>query len=84
MNATVERIGELMERGVSAGTTLLDAGASLLESLNVSPAVPKLTSCSCEIPPPCWMPKELRPVTCILLFASTLTSSSNVTATTSA
>jgi hypothetical protein len=63
MNATVERIGELMERGVSAGTTLLDTGASLLESLSSSPLVPKLNSCSCEIPPPCWMPRELRPVT---------------------
>ena len=63
MNATVERIGELMERGVSAGTTLLDAGASMLESLNAMPSMPKLNACSCEIPPPCWMPKQLRPVT---------------------
>ena len=63
MNATVERIGELMERGVSAGTTLLDAGASLLESLNATPSLPKLNACSCEIPPPCWLPKQLRPVT---------------------
>lgn len=63
MNATIEAMGELLERGVQAGTSLLGAGTSLLETLGASPLAPKLGSCSCEIPPPCWMPRELTPVT---------------------
>jgi hypothetical protein len=55
MNTTAERIGDLVELGVSAGTSMLDF-------LLKSPAMPKVSSCSCEIPPPCWMPRELRPV----------------------
>jgi hypothetical protein len=55
MNTTVERIGDLVERGVCAGTSMLD-------SFLKNPMMPGLSSCSCEIPPPCWMPRELRPV----------------------
>jgi hypothetical protein len=56
MTTTVDRIEDLLERGASAGTTLL---GSLMRRPMM---MPRLGGCSCDIPPPCWMPRQLRPV----------------------
>lgn len=63
MNPTVERIGDLVERGVVRGTALLD---SLVRSDSFPRSPLELLprgACSCEIPPPCWLPRQLPPVT---------------------
>lgn len=52
MTSTVDRIGELLERGASSG-------AGLLRTLARSPMLPRLRPCSCDIPPPCWLPRDL-------------------------
>lgn len=52
MNVTAERIGTLIDRGAEAAT-------SFLRSLETSPIRPRLGSCCCEIPPPCWLPRDL-------------------------
>ena len=56
MTTTVDRIGDLIDRGASTGV-------SLLRSIARSPMLPRLRSCSCEIPPPCWLPRDLGTVT---------------------
>ena len=71
MNATVDRIGELIDRGLDVGTSLLDAGTSLLGSLSEGRLLPtsgtcacgSSGACSCDIPAPCWMPRQLCDVT---------------------
>ena len=60
MTTTAERIADLVERGVNAGTSMLD---SLVRNpIVASVPMPRLRGCSCEIPPPCWMPREHGPV----------------------
>lgn len=55
MTTTAHRVAEVVDRGA-------DAGRSLLRMLERSPLLPR-TTCSCEIPPPCWMPRELSETT---------------------
>ena len=45
-----------MERGLTMGTSLVD-------QVKANPMVQRASGCSCEIPAPCWMPKELPAVT---------------------
>jgi hypothetical protein len=67
MTTTVDRIGDLLERGMTAGSSMLDSLATRARRLPQAGMgamlVPRVGACSCDIPPPCWMPRELRPVT---------------------
>lgn len=56
MTTTAQRIADLLDRGAAAGASLVDTVAR-------SPMLPRPGGCSCEIPPPCWMPRELRETT---------------------
>ena len=70
MTTTVGRIADLLERGI-------DTGSSIIESMSRAPMVrmrmPKLGTCSCDIPPPCWLPRELGPVTTYVCAGATAT-----------
>jgi hypothetical protein len=70
---TVDQIADLLERGLAAGTSMLDslAGSSTLSSLQAR--LPRATTCSCHIPPPCWMPREHGPVTTHVCAGGTAT-----------
>jgi len=63
-----DSLSSLLEHAVSTGTELLQIlGASGAElTSRVAPALEGLklhrSRCGCEIPPPCWMPRELPPV----------------------
>jgi hypothetical protein len=59
---TVDRIVDLMERGVTAGASMLDslAGSPIVSRAQMR--MPRLGACSCDIPPPCWMPREHGPI----------------------
>jgi hypothetical protein len=67
MTSTVERtfdeLVDLMERGLSAGSDMLDALTRGRSVSSLQSRLPRLGTCSCEIPPPCWMPREHGPVT---------------------
>jgi hypothetical protein len=67
MTSTVERtfdeIVDLMERGLSVGTSMLDALSRSRSLSGLQSRLPRLDACSCRIPPPCWMPREHGPVT---------------------
>lgn len=56
MTTTAHRIAETVDRGAAAGR-------SLLGTLGRSQLLRRPGACSCEIPPPCWMPRELRETT---------------------
>jgi hypothetical protein len=57
MTTTAQRIADLVDRGAAAGTSLL----GMLDQLQIQ--MPRRVCCSCDIPPPCWMPRQLRDVT---------------------
>jgi hypothetical protein len=62
MTTAVDRIADLMERGVTAGTSMLDSFARSPLLADFESRLPRLGTCSCDIPPPCWMPREHGPV----------------------
>ena len=65
MTTTVDRIADLMERGIRAGADMIDALAQnpMVAGMQMRMPTPRLAACSCEIPPPCWMPRQHGPVT---------------------
>ena len=67
MTTTVDRIADLLERGVGVLDSL--ASSSMISNMQM----PRLESCSCQIPPPCWMPREHEPVTTHVCAGSTAT-----------
>jgi len=56
---TIRRIADLLERGISEGADAADA--LVRRSLAARPG-----TCSCEIPPPCWLPRELDDVVSVV------------------
>jgi hypothetical protein len=66
MTSTLERtfdeIADLVERGLAAGTSMLDTLARSPTVSSLQARAPRLGTCSCHIPPPCWMPREHGPV----------------------
>lgn len=70
MTTTAGRIADFVERGIGAGTSMLD---SLARNPMVRARIPKFGTCSCEIPAPCWMPREHGPVTTHVCAGSTAT-----------
>jgi hypothetical protein len=67
MTSTLERtfddLADLVERGLAVGTSMLDSLARSQTVTRLQSGLPRAGSCSCHIPPPCWMPREHRPVT---------------------
>jgi hypothetical protein len=69
MTTTVDRIADLLDRGVCVLDSL--ASSSMIPRMQMQ--MPRLGSCSCQIPPPCWMPREHGPVTTHVCAGGTAT-----------
>jgi hypothetical protein len=70
---TVDQIADLVERSLSAGTSMLDSLARNPMLSGMQTRMPRMAGCSCDIPPPCWMPREHGPVTTHVCAGGTAT-----------